>query len=313
MLETYQMRAARTFKEAKPITEKQNVHLLDWCLGLGGETGEVLDLVKHSIFHGEELDRMSLAKELGDVLWYINALCTTMNMSLEDVAELNIAKLEHRYNLGYSAQDSANRHDKELAFKDSPLYKMLEARINHTCDAPVNVIMIGPDGAGKTTLIKKISEKLGMDVIKCDYRTADKIGAAKELLNAKSNVLYDRFFYPDDIIYSKLKGAEIPVYKDVIELMQNRNVLFIYVYASLDELKKRSAAWADDYVAVDELQQIMANYEDALSVIDALNFPILLVNNSCEVDSAEYLQNIDNIMSYVQYYKKDWGGVDNNG
>ena len=44
--------------------------LLNGCLGLSGETGELLDMVKKWIFHEKPLDEEHLEKELGDVLWY---------------------------------------------------------------------------------------------------------------------------------------------------------------------------------------------------------------------------------------------------
>lgn len=75
--------------------------LANWGLGLAGEAGEVIELIKKHCFHGKPLDRENLRKELGDVLWYISAICTEVGLELSDVAEANIDKLFARYPNGY--------------------------------------------------------------------------------------------------------------------------------------------------------------------------------------------------------------------
>ena len=71
------------------------------ALGLGGEAGEVAEKVKKSIrdgldYHEEKQFKEALTKELGDVLWYISALASDFDISLNDVAEGNIEKLSSR-------------------------------------------------------------------------------------------------------------------------------------------------------------------------------------------------------------------------
>lgn len=66
------------------------------ALGLNGEAGEVAELVKKAFRDGHAVDRHSLAKELGDVLWYVNAMARDYGLTLEDIAILNIAKLASR-------------------------------------------------------------------------------------------------------------------------------------------------------------------------------------------------------------------------
>ena len=70
---------------------------LGWC----GEAGEVAEKVKKSIrdgldYHEEKQFKEALTKELGDVLWYISALASDLDISLNDVAEGNIEKLSSR-------------------------------------------------------------------------------------------------------------------------------------------------------------------------------------------------------------------------
>ena len=69
-------------------------------LGLCGESGEVADKVKKVIrdrkgVFDQEV-RQGLALELGDVLWYAAQLATELDLSLEEIAEANLAKLASR-------------------------------------------------------------------------------------------------------------------------------------------------------------------------------------------------------------------------
>lgn len=303
MFNEYQKQAVGTFKPAKVIQDDQKIHAVDWGLGLGGEAGEVQDLVKHHVFHGEALDKMQLAKELGDVLWYITAMCETFGMSLQDVAELNIAKLSHRYNKGYNENDSANRHAKELTFEESPIYKILEARIKQTGDAPVNVIFIGPDGAGKTTLLKNLSSMVDMPVCKCDYHTEDRLSEAHKLLDSQINVLYDRFYYPDDTIYGTVKNLKFPDYTEVVHKLKTLNPIFVYVTAPLDILEKRASAWQDNYVTKADLPKIIKQYGHVLSFLRDLGFPILKLNMVYALDSVEYQQQLHEIKEFIDLWK----------
>jgi NTP pyrophosphatase (non-canonical NTP hydrolase) len=70
------------------------------ALGLAGETGEVLEKIKKVFRDNDGVladeKRKEIAKELGDVLWYIAALCRDLDITMDDVAELVIAKLKSR-------------------------------------------------------------------------------------------------------------------------------------------------------------------------------------------------------------------------
>jgi NTP pyrophosphatase (non-canonical NTP hydrolase) len=80
-------------------------------LGLGGEAGEVQELLKKHHGHGHDLDVSKLAKELGDVLWYVAEIAACHGLDLDDVAEANIAKLKARYPEGFSSAASVARVD----------------------------------------------------------------------------------------------------------------------------------------------------------------------------------------------------------
>ena len=59
--------------------------LLNGCLGLSGEAGELNDLVKKWIFHKKPLDREHMKKEIGDVCWYIADICHSMGFDLGEM------------------------------------------------------------------------------------------------------------------------------------------------------------------------------------------------------------------------------------
>ncbi len=76
-------------------------------LGLAGETGEVVEKVKKLVRGGVEKlqdvpedKKQEIAKELGDMLWYISQMATEFGMTLQSVAELNIKKLADRMSRG---------------------------------------------------------------------------------------------------------------------------------------------------------------------------------------------------------------------
>ena len=93
----------------KDLTEDQI--LLNGVMGLCGESGEVIDLVKKWFAHGHELDKEKLVKELGDVAWYIAEIATALGVTLDEVCTKNIAKLKKRYPDGFKSENSINREE----------------------------------------------------------------------------------------------------------------------------------------------------------------------------------------------------------
>lgn len=83
--------------------------LFNACLGLSGETGELLDMVKKWIFHEKSLDKDHLKKELGDVMWYVAMFCKAMNWELDEILMMNVDKLKARYPEGFDTDLSNHR------------------------------------------------------------------------------------------------------------------------------------------------------------------------------------------------------------
>lgn len=84
------------------------------ALGLCGESGEVADLVKKAFFQGHELDRDRLAKELGDVAWYLAVGAFAIGYELETVLQMNVDKLRKRYPDGFDPARSRNREEDDV-------------------------------------------------------------------------------------------------------------------------------------------------------------------------------------------------------
>jgi len=106
-LNEYQEHALRTHNEELGTVQA----LANYALGLNGEAGEVADQIKKGIFHGHEMNRHELAKELGDCLWYISNLSHMAGFTLEQVAQMNVTKLMRRYPNGFDKEKSVNRHE----------------------------------------------------------------------------------------------------------------------------------------------------------------------------------------------------------
>ena len=83
--------------------------LINGVMGLCGESGEAIDIVKKHLAQGHELDREKLAKELGDVAWYLAETADAIGYSLDEICQMNIDKLKARYPEGFSAENSIRR------------------------------------------------------------------------------------------------------------------------------------------------------------------------------------------------------------
>lgn len=87
--------------------------ILNGVMGLNGEAGECIDIVKKCWFQGHEFDREKLIYELGDVLWYIAETATGLGVGMDEIAERNIAKLRARYPDGFDSERSIHREGNE--------------------------------------------------------------------------------------------------------------------------------------------------------------------------------------------------------
>lgn len=96
-----------------PALSRKDV-LINSVMGLCGESGEAIDLVKKWLAQGHDLDRDRLVKELGDVAWYLAEAATALDVPLEDVLQANIDKLKKRYPEGFETERSRVRLEGDL-------------------------------------------------------------------------------------------------------------------------------------------------------------------------------------------------------
>jgi NTP pyrophosphatase (non-canonical NTP hydrolase) len=87
----YQQEAVKTAIYSDPIIYP--------ALGLGNEAGEVQGKIKKWL-RDNTFDKEDIAAEIGDVLWYIAALCRDLEIDMAEVAVKNLAKLKSRQERG---------------------------------------------------------------------------------------------------------------------------------------------------------------------------------------------------------------------
>tara|TARA_R100000234_G_C4928342_1_gene147319 strand:+ start:275 stop:676 length:402 start_codon:yes stop_codon:yes gene_type:complete len=92
--------------------------MLTAAVGLSAEAGEFTEIVKKILFQGKPVNDENLfhlKRELGDVMWYVMQACMGLNVSLEEVIEMNVDKLKARYPGGeFDVHYSENRKEGDL-------------------------------------------------------------------------------------------------------------------------------------------------------------------------------------------------------
>ena len=142
-------------------------------------------------------------------------------------------------------------------------------------------IVVGPDGSGKTTFSKWFAEEYGLEYVDCTYRESNKYIRTIKLLN-KDNIVYDRLYLPDHLVYSilkkdKLTSEEIGAWVGLMnDLKDFGNVIILYVDAPDEVLKERLDIRGDEYIDFDEIKKIRKIYR---KVLPHLEVPIVRVES----------------------------------
>ena len=113
----YQIEALRTengMNKDTSVISPQSFRLLNGLMGLNGEAGEALDILKKHLFQGHDLDVNHLALELGDCAWYLAVAADAIGYDLEKIFVMNRAKLRARYPEGFDANLSINRKEGDI-------------------------------------------------------------------------------------------------------------------------------------------------------------------------------------------------------
>jgi len=87
--------------------------ILNGVMGLCGEAGECIDIVKKHKFQGHALDAEKLLDEASDCLWYLAIIASGLDITLEEIAIHNVEKLKKRYPDGFDVSKSRIRLNKE--------------------------------------------------------------------------------------------------------------------------------------------------------------------------------------------------------
>ena len=106
----YQKKALRTANTQLTSIER----LQNGLMGLNGEAGECIDILKKHLFQGHELDRGHIAKELGDVAWYLALSAEAIGYDLETIMQVNVDKLKARYPDGFDTEHSLHRQKNDI-------------------------------------------------------------------------------------------------------------------------------------------------------------------------------------------------------
>lgn len=111
---------AQAFSDSLDVIDGFGVspeRILTAAIGISAEGGEFAEIVKKCIFQGKPMDddaQYHMKRELGDILWYVTQACIALNISLEDVIDTNIEKLESRYPDGFESFRSNNRDEGDI-------------------------------------------------------------------------------------------------------------------------------------------------------------------------------------------------------
>lgn len=106
----YQKAALRTANASLGMTGL----LENGLMGLCGEAGEAIDIFKKYMFQGHDLDKEHLAKELGNVAWYLAVSAYALGYDLETVLQMNVDRLLARYPVAFSSNLSQHRKEGDI-------------------------------------------------------------------------------------------------------------------------------------------------------------------------------------------------------
>lgn len=109
------LRAFMMSRGSMKLQDVQGVmRLLEGLMGLNGEAGEAVDILKKVLFQGHKLDREHIAFELGDICWYLALAADAIGYDLETIMKMNIEKLQARYPDGFEVDKSVHRKEGDI-------------------------------------------------------------------------------------------------------------------------------------------------------------------------------------------------------
>ena len=149
------------------------------------------------------------------------------------------------------------------------------------------LIVTGPDKAGKSTLCKALSDDLGLPIRKCTHdiehgALGSIIQEHTMLANKEENVLWDRWHYPEDIIYGAIvehRPSVLSFYAPQVEYRMTEEIGAVYVHVTAEKitLVERYEASGDDYLSVEELMEVKDWYDYFMK---NTTVPVVTINSS---------------------------------
>lgn len=107
-IEDYQKISRRTMNKDLTFDQK----LCNMAMGIAGEGGEIIDIIKKAQFQGHTLNTKNIKEEIGDLMWYVCNLSELIGADMGDILQNNFNKLLTRYPNGFNEEDSIIRKDK---------------------------------------------------------------------------------------------------------------------------------------------------------------------------------------------------------
>ena len=109
----FQMEAMKT-ASGLPGGDDMELLLLRGLMGITGDAGKAVDILKKSMFQGRELDRNHLALELGDVAYYVAVAAFGLGYTLDEILSMNVEKVRRRYPDGFDPERSRERKEGDV-------------------------------------------------------------------------------------------------------------------------------------------------------------------------------------------------------
>jgi len=106
----YELTNPEYFKGLEFKQDEGGEKILHAILGIGTESGELVDALLKYKYEGQELDVVNVKEEVGDLMWYVAIILREFDLDLHDILQNNIDKLKARYGDKFS-EEKANTRD----------------------------------------------------------------------------------------------------------------------------------------------------------------------------------------------------------